>query len=596
MSHIQIARSTQSRLITAAVGGLAGGAVWLFVEVLAEHFSNQHVFSTLAVLVGSFFTVILALIGPVGVRRAASGAALLALPLAALFGLAGLNFDNAADFWKLGYPIWQTAVILIVATPFIAAFLKDKTAWREYPALFDLAWTITVRFAAAWLFAGLFWLVLFLSGALLDLVGLSLIEQLLDIEPVPFVLHGMVLGLALAVVHEMRDYVSPFLILRLLRLLLPLVLVVVALFILALPFRGLNGLFGSFSVAATLMGMAVGAITLITAALDQSDDEAVSALWMRGGTQVLALLLPVMGGLAVYAVSLRVLQYGWTPERLLATTAAIFILLYAILYAAAVVRREAWMARIRQANIWMAMGLVVVSALWLSPLLNAEAISTESQVARFAAGQASAADLPVWQMAGEWGKPGQRGLHQLQAMEEMPEHAALLSRVAAAQEGESRYAFDRNSRSHRKSQDILELSEIVPVLGGDSDGNQRLAAFAFSDWSTGRISEWLEACQRQLQGRLPGCALVMTEAGESAPVHGKGMGFLLQKNGDVDVASAELNAGRLTVTLPVKNAVSGQALQLTGEDLLGIFAGKFRVAPSSRKSLWLGDMELFPNN
>ena len=83
---------------------------------------------------------------------------------------------------------------------------------------------------------------------------MEIISDLLDIDGVPFVLTGLVLGLAIAVVNELSDYVSPYLILQLLRLLLPVLVVVMAVFIVALPFRGLSGLFGGLSAAATLMG------------------------------------------------------------------------------------------------------------------------------------------------------------------------------------------------------------------------------------------------------------------------------------------------------------------------------------------------------
>ena len=72
------------------------------------------------------------------------------------------------------------------------------------------------------------------------------------------------LVLALAVVTELSDYVSPFLILRLLRLMLPPVLLVLAVFLLALPLRGLSGLFGGLSAAATLLAMVAAGATATT--------------------------------------------------------------------------------------------------------------------------------------------------------------------------------------------------------------------------------------------------------------------------------------------------------------------------------------------
>ncbi len=107
--------------------------------------------------------------------------------------------------------------------PFLIAALGPVGNWRDYPELFNQSWNIVVRYVAAWLFMGLFWAVLLLSNELFGIIGLEILDDLLDIAPVPYVLSGLVLGLALAVVNELSEYVSPYLILRLLRLLLPLV-------------------------------------------------------------------------------------------------------------------------------------------------------------------------------------------------------------------------------------------------------------------------------------------------------------------------------------------------------------------------------------
>lgn len=55
--------------------------------------------------------------------------------------------------------------------------------------------------------------------------------------------------------------------------------------------------------------------------------------------------------LGVWAVWLRVAQYGWTPERLLALCGAILCLGYGALYLLAAFRRTGWQDRVRQANL-----------------------------------------------------------------------------------------------------------------------------------------------------------------------------------------------------------------------------------------------------
>jgi hypothetical protein len=215
---------------------------------------------------------------------------------------------------------------------------------------------------------GVVWGLILLSGALFDLVGLTLIDDLLQIDVAPWLITGVVFGLALAVVNELSDFVSPFLILRLLRLLLPLVLVVLVVFLAALPLRGLTGLFGGLSSAGTLLAMVATAVTLISAAVDQADEDAVAGGLMAWATRALALILPLPAALATWALSLRVTQYGWTPERLFVAATAALAIAYGLSYAFSALRRS-WRADIRSVNVFNALAIIVLAALWQTPLL-----------------------------------------------------------------------------------------------------------------------------------------------------------------------------------------------------------------------------------
>ncbi|MEY8837405.1 DUF4153 domain-containing protein, partial [Cribrihabitans sp. XS_ASV171] len=122
----------------------------------------------------------------------------------------------------------------------------------------------------------------------LELVEIDLLEKLFRTDWLAFALSGAVLGLALAVLHELRDRLSPFLVLRLTRLLVPVLLAVVAVFLVALPLRGLSRLFGEFSSAGTLMSVTIAAITLISTALDRDRAHEVESPGLRLATRILS--------------------------------------------------------------------------------------------------------------------------------------------------------------------------------------------------------------------------------------------------------------------------------------------------------------------
>ena len=101
---------------------------------------------------------------------------------------------------------------------------------------------------------------------------------------------------------------------------------------------------------------------------------------LQRAAQATALILPVMAGLAAYAVWLRVGQHGWTPERLFVALACGLALVYGLVYALAVLRGVGWMGRIRQAQHRSGAAVILLAGLWLTPVLNAERISARNQL------------------------------------------------------------------------------------------------------------------------------------------------------------------------------------------------------------------------
>ncbi len=483
----------------ALIGALAGTSFYLLSEIVDSDILGDRGFLALVTFTATFFTGLLAMAGPLTMTRAATAAAALAAVTMFLFLWASYRFNSLDNYFLGLWPVHATVVIALVPLPFIIAAFGP--GWRDYPTLFSAAWTIVVRYAAAWVFVGVVWGVIYLSDMLLSIVGLRVIKDLIDIGFVPFVVTGVTLGLALAVVEEMKDYVSPYLILRLLRLLLPVVLLVMVVFVVALPVQGLSGLFGELSVAATLLAMTAASATLITTAIDQSDAEATQSPLLARSAQVLALILPIPAGLAAYSVWLRVDQYGWTPDRVFAALVAVFGLGYGMLYAVAVIRRTGWMERIRQGNIAMAVAAVAAAALWLTPALNAERISAQNLVARYQSGATPVTALDVNQLA-DWGFAGTAARSELDALALQPGQEALataLTTAASIAPG----AVDADPG--------LVLADLVAILPlqpptATTDRDQLLAGLQAYD-----LASWLAACRTPMPDGKPGCVMVVAD-------------------------------------------------------------------------------------
>ena len=574
------------RLVYMLIGAIAGLSVWALVDVLPDVMPNARMMLLISAAGFGFFGILAALLGPVSAVRAAVAALAMALPAALLLLWASFRYNTAAAFMDRGYGSGAFLYLLAIGAPFVIAALHRRGGWRHYGALFDAAWNLVVRVAAGWLFAGVVWLVLLLSDQLLGLVNIGIIKDLIALAPVPYLVTGIALGLGLSIVHELRDYVSPFLAIQLLRALLPALLLVLAVFIAALPLRGLANLFGQFSAAATLIAVTLAGVTLITTAIHRDDGMSVQGRGMLLATRVLSGLLPVPAALALWAVWLRVDQYGLTPNRMAAGIAAGVALAYALAYAAALVTQGNWRRHQRSVNKWMALATLVISALWLTPLLNPERLSTASQISRAQAGAAHE-DLPLWEMAHEWGIAGQRGLNRLEAAAKAAGNEDMLAQISHARLAPSRWDyFERHA-----SDDTTSLDGVVPLRPEGST----LPPGALDGLDPEERRRIREACSRRLTGGHPGCVIVIAPF-EPTETADRAIGFYATAEDAARLVAYRLHEGRLIVQGSPRDIRAGNYPYASSTVIREILAGEFRLVPAPRTVLEVGGMQLFPEN
>lgn len=584
---------TVNRIAMALVGAVAGFAAWSFVEMAEQVMTRPRLFLFSVTAVMGFFALLLGLRGPLSWARAAFGAAGLAVLAALLLLWASFRFDDLETFFDSPLPFIALFLLIFIGAPFVCAGLQRPGGARDYPLLFDTAWALLVRYLAGWLFVAVVWGIVFLSDALLGLVGITVIEDLIELEPVPFALTGIFLGLSLAVMHELRDYISPFLVLRLFRILLPAVVLVVGVFLIALPLRGFGALFGGFSVAATLMAVAIAAITLITSTMDRTDAEAAEAPLMVWSARIMSLMLVPLTVAAGWAVWLRVGQYGWTPERVAAALSAAVLVVYALAYGISVLR-AGWGARIRGVNLWMALGVLGLSALWLTPLIHAEAISTRSQLARFEAGDVDPSELALWQMSDDWGRAGQDGLDALRALAaagDHPQAEALAERLDQLEEADSRYAFESGEGATPPSDDIIDaiMERLVLRPKGVEVTREEISGLPVQV-----LENLWRGCERGEPG-LPGCVLVLADL-KPASDGEEGLLIYRSRRGDTLEFTGLLrtDAG-LSVHRNVYADIVGRSLRPLNEDLIRALAeDDIHVVPSGIDMISIGGIGIVP--
>ena len=503
----------QGRVVPVLTGALAGLALWLVDMPALQAALTERMQFLLGSLVVVFFGIMLALTGPLRTGRAIAAALPLAVGVAALLLLASMRHEMMAAFHFSDLAFVAAFVVAALPLPFVIA--AAGPGWRDYGAVFGESWLLVMRGSLAWIMAGLVWGVIWIADALMGLVGLGVMKDLLaQGGPLPGMVTGASLGLGVALAVEHEDLLSPDPVLRALRwLVLPLLGVMVA-FFLALPVQGLSGLPAGLSAAVILLGLSAAAVLLATLAVGADEAEAAEAgRWLALGAQGLTALLPLPVALAGWSLWLRVAQHGWTPGRVFVAGLAVLAAGYAGLYLLALLRGmrrgvAGWREGIRRANMWMAGAVIAAAALWLSPLLNAEAISARSQVQRFEAGLVPAGDLDLAALE-RWGRPGQAALERLALLAQEEGQADLADRLAARQ-GERAASGDPQTAAQEAEAMLAQLRDILPVqpAGATAARDRLLAGIGAAE-----LQAWVDACRTPLPGQpeRPGCVIVLAD-------------------------------------------------------------------------------------
>ena len=228
---------------------------------------------------------------------------------------------------------------LFIGHALVVGAAIDRRFQATYATHFDTAWKQGVQLALTTAFVGAFWLLLLLGAGLFSLIKLEFFSRLLEREwfSIP------VTALAVSGALHLTD-VRPALVrgvrtlgLTLLSWLLPLLTLIVTGFLSSLVFTGLAPLWAVGHAAALLLAAAAVLVILINAAHQDGDAERSPPALLRWSGTVAAVLPLPLGAIAIYALFLRVQQYGWTEDRVAMAAALCVAGFHALGYARAAV-------------------------------------------------------------------------------------------------------------------------------------------------------------------------------------------------------------------------------------------------------------------
>lgn len=169
-------RIAAHRAALALLGAGAALGLWLLTDIWVEPGLPPALYLALFTFLAVYAGVALALAGPIPIPRALTGALVSAVPITALVSLAGQRNTVATDLLDDPVMLTVAAMLVLFSTPFLSVWIVERRNWRRYEALFETAWTITMRYAVAWGFVAVFWLVAYLSNELLALVDIDIVD------------------------------------------------------------------------------------------------------------------------------------------------------------------------------------------------------------------------------------------------------------------------------------------------------------------------------------------------------------------------------------------------------------------------------------
>jgi hypothetical protein len=175
--------------------------------------------------------------------------------------------------------------------------------------------------------------------------------------------------------------------LTLLSWLLPVMTLFAVLFVLALPVVGLEPLWATRRATGILLASVAALVFLINAAYQDGKPQTPIASLLRQSRWLAAIVIVPLAVLAGYGVLLRVEQYGWTPERVIAAACVTVAACYATGYALAAIVSRLALRQLELTNVLTACVIIAVLLALLSPIADPARISVIDQINRLNSGR-----------------------------------------------------------------------------------------------------------------------------------------------------------------------------------------------------------------
>ncbi|AUT28246.1 DUF4153 domain-containing protein [Escherichia marmotae] len=418
MDNVELSPVTRWGMV--ATGLLQGLVCYLLITWLAGKNNSWIVYGVPATL--AFSSVLLFTVVSFKQKRLWGWLAIVLIATLGMSGWLKWQIDGMSP-WRAEKALWDFGCYLllmgVMLLPWIQQSLRVHNDITRYSYFYQSVWHNVLVLLVIFITNGLTWLVLLLWSELFKLVGITFFKTLFfSTDWFIYLTLGLVTALAVILARTQSRLIDS--IQKLFTLiatgLLPLVSLLTLLFIITLPFAGLNAISRHISAAGLLLTLAFLQLLLMAVVRDPQKASIPWAGPLRYLIKTALLVTPLYVLIAAWALWLRVAQYGWTAERLHGALAVVVLLVWSLGYFVSIVWRKGQNPLVLQGKVNLAVSLLVLVILVLlnSPVLDSMRISVNSHMARYQSGKNTPDQVSIY-MLEQSGRYGRAALESLES-------------------------------------------------------------------------------------------------------------------------------------------------------------------------------------
>ena len=269
-------------------------------------------------------------------------------------------------------------------------------------------------------------------------------------------------GLGTAIAREREKIILTLrsIMFSLAKVLMPMLTLIALLFMITLPFMGLEPLWSTGKTSPIVLTLLSLMIIFLNAVFQMGSKRPPYPIWLRRPIELMLLTMPIYTAIALYSTQVRISEYGLTPTRVYAVIIEIIAGLYAIGYTVAVIRRgDVWMSTIKKINVWISLVIVGVIILIHTPILDPFRLSANNQYNRLISGKVAAEDFDFAALKFKLGKLGYDKLLLLKNIEGHAEAKEIRTAAEEIIESTSYYRAKNQQKTNAlKAEDIIVLT------------------------------------------------------------------------------------------------------------------------------------------